>query len=76
MHEDYLHAQSILEAAQPIEEDTVVPTTGTTAPPQETPKITDLSSKSGEVDDPLSNMVDDHPSSLPEQRGGVDVHRE
>ena len=74
LHEDYLHAQSILEAAQPIEEDTVVPTTGTTAPPQETPKITDLSSKSGEVDDPLSNMVDDHPSSLPEQRGGVIFH--
>ena len=73
-HEDYLHAQSILEAAQPIEEDTVVPTTGTTAPPQETPKITDLSSKSGEVDDPSSNMVDDHPSSLPEQRGGVIFH--
>ena len=36
--EDVLHAQSIREAAQPIEEDTVVPTTGTTAPPQETPK--------------------------------------
>ena len=73
-HEDFLHAQSIREAAQPIEADNVVPTTGTTAPPQETPKITDLSSKSGEVDDPLSNMVDGHPSSLPEQRGGVIFH--
>ena len=72
--EDVLHAQSIREAAQPIEADTAVPTTGTTAPPQETPKITDLSSKSGEVDDPLSNMVDGHPSSLPEQRGGVIFH--
>jgi hypothetical protein len=72
--EDFRHAQSIREAAQTNEANTAVPSTGNTVPPQETPDIIDLSSVPGEVDDPLSYMVDDHPSSLPEQRGGVIFH--
>ncbi|HLZ80484.1 MAG TPA: baseplate J/gp47 family protein [Ktedonobacteraceae bacterium] len=72
--EDFRHAQSIREAAQTNEANTAVPSTGRTVPPQETPDIIDLSSMPGEVDDPLSKMVDDHPSSLPEQRGGVVFH--
>jgi len=72
--EDYRHTQGFWEAAQTKDASAAIPSTEPSAPPQGTPEIIDLSSTPDEVDDPLSNMVDDHTPSLPEQRGSVVYH--
>ncbi|HEY6409851.1 MAG TPA: hypothetical protein VIY29_20525, partial [Ktedonobacteraceae bacterium] len=67
--EDIHYAQSLREAAQSQDANTAIPSSEHTVPP-----ITDLSTTQGEIDDPLSHMTDDHPASLPEQRGSVIYH--
>src|SRR5205807_1114436 len=80
--EDYQQSQSIRQAAQQNDEDTLLAPPAQIAPeatPQPTfegarPQIIDLSSIPHDDDGPFTYLGDDQPASLPEQHASVPVH--